>query len=341
MSVLFEDEETPEKITLKGALRLLRIAVPKRTTLPILRKICVHSDGDTASMDGTDLSQWVHLDSVDIQCPIGVWLVDFDKFLAGLPLEQIMEPENGDFPTYARAGGDEFSAKWIPLLPNVSFAMSTDGTRISLNGVVVEPSAIGATDGHRAVFLKVETGAPSPFILAAESVYALERIKGSPESCAVDDRTIHVRFPWGFYGGRLVEGPYPNWRQLDRRDHTYRVQVPRKAVMDWCSRIPQAARGTNAINSLHLQIFRGHTIGVAAMSSGEHLDLGRAPSSGGPADSHPIVVGMNPRYLYEIVSKLPGSHIVLGICAPLQAVFLNPDSENIYIQMPLRVGRDV
>lgn len=337
MPNLFGDEEEVAKVPLKEALRLLRTAVPKQTSLPVLRSIRMHSDGDTVSMDGTNLDQWVHLDSVDIQCPVGTWLVDFTKLSVGLPLAQIMEPENGDFPVYMKAKGDTFPAAWLQLLPKVSFAMSIDGTRLPLNGVTVEPSILGATDGHRAAFLKVETGAPVPFILAAASVHALGKIKGSPESCAVDDRTIHVRFPWGFYGGKLAEGPYPNWRQLGRRHHTYKVQVPRKTVMDWCSRIPTAG-GEKTVNALHLQIFQSHVLGVAALAGGERLDLGQAPSSGGPADSHPITVGVNPQYLHEIFSKFPGSHIVLGICEPTEAVFLDPDSDGVYIQMPLRVA---
>jgi DNA polymerase III sliding clamp (beta) subunit (PCNA family) len=337
MHGLFDGEgPTEQKTPLKEALRLLRLVVPKATTLPILRSVCVHSDGSTVSMDGTNLDQWVHLDSVDISCPVGKWLVGFAKLSAGLPLEQLLEPENGDFPAYTKAKGDAFSATWIHDLPRVSFAMSVDSTRLSLNGVTVEPSILGATDGHRCAFVKRETGAPFQFILKSDSVRVLGRIKGNPESCIVDDRTIHIRYPWGFYGSKVEEGPYPNWRQLIRRHHTYKVQVPRKQVMDWCSQIP-AARGNNAVDSLHLRIHQNHIQGIAAMASGERLDLGTIQSKGGPADTHPIVVGMDPQYLREIFSKFPGSTITLGICEPSQAVFLDPDSEDMYIQMPLRV----
>lgn len=333
---LFGEDEVP-RTPLKEALRLLRLVVPKRSTLPVIRSVRIHSDGSTVAMDGTDLEKWVHLDSVDVSCPMGTWLADFAKMSAGLPLEQILEPENGDFPAYAKAKGDAFPAAWLTHLPRVSFAMSVDGTRLHLNGVTVEPSLIGATDGHRAAFVKVETGAPFPFILAADSVHALERVKGSPESCAVDDRTIHVRFPWGFYGGKLAEGPYPNWRQMIRRHHTYKVQVPAKGLMDWCARIP-TANGEKTVNSLHMRIYQKHVQGVAAMAGGERLDLGTLQSIGGPADSHPVTVGMNPQYLHEILSKFQGRYIILGICEPSQAVFLNPDSDDIYIQMPLRVS---
>ena len=333
---LFGEDAAPQT-TLKEAIQLLRLVVPKRSTYPVIRSVRIHSDGSTVSMDGTDLEKWIHLDSVGVSCPVGTWLADFAKMSAGLPLEQILGPENGDFPAYAKAKGDAFPAAWIQSLPKVSFAMSVDGTRLSLNGVTVEPSIVGATDGHRAAFVKVHTGAPFPFILGAASVHALERIKSIPESCAVDDRLIHVQFPWGFYGGKVLEGPYPNWRQMLRRHHTYKIQVPKKTVMDWCSRIPTAS-GEKTVNSLHLQIFQNHVRGVAAIAGGERLDLGRALSSGGPADSHPITVGTNPQYLHEIFSKFPGSHIVLGICEPTQAMFLNPDSDDVYIQMPLRVS---
>lgn len=333
---LFGEDAAPQT-PLKETIRLLRLVVPKRSTYPMIRSVRIHSDGSTVAMDGTDLEKWVHLDSVGVSCPMGTWLADFAKMSAGLPLEQILEPENGDFPIYAKAKGGAFPATWIQSLPKVSFAMSVDGTRLSLNGVTVEPHIVGATDGHRAAFLKAETGAPFPFILAAASVHALERIKGSPELCAVDDRAIHVRFPWGFYGGKLVEGPYPNWRQLIRKHHTYKVQVPAKGLMDWCARIP-TANGEKTVNSLHMRICQSHVQGIAAMAGGERLDLGTIQSIGGPADSHPVTVGMNPQYLHEILSKFSDRHIVLGICEPSQAVFLNPDSDDLYIQMPLRVS---
>lgn len=337
MQGLFDEDPEVPKTPLKEALRLLRLVVPRQTTLPILRSVRIHSDGSTVSMDGTNLDQWIHLDSVDVSCPVGTWLADFQKLAAGLPLAQILEPENGDFPAYVKAKGDQFPAAWIQALPMVSFAMSVDDTRLYLNGVTVEPSIIGATDGHRCGFVKVDTKAPFPFILKSGSVNTMERIKGSPETYAVDDRVIHVQYPWGFYGSKVEEGPYPNWRQLIRKHHTMKVHVPRKAVMDWCSQIP-VARGDAPVNALHLRIFRNHIQGIAAMASGERLDLGAVQSSGGPADTHPVTVGMNPQYLHEIFSKFTGSIITLGICDPTQAVFLDPDSENVYIQMPLRVA---
>ena len=45
----FGDEEEVAKVPLKEALRILRTAVPKQTSLPVLRSIRMHSDGDTTT----------------------------------------------------------------------------------------------------------------------------------------------------------------------------------------------------------------------------------------------------------------------------------------------------
>lgn len=330
------DDDIASSVTMKEAIRLLRLVVPKRSSLPILHSVRIHSDGYTVSMDGTDLDQWIHLNSVDVSCPVGTWLANFQKLAAGLPLAQILEPENSDFPDYMKAKGDTFQAAWIQDLPSVSFAMSNDHTRRYLNGVTVEPFVIGATDGHRGAFRRVETAAPLPFILKAACVHTLERIKSSPDAYSVDADKVHFQYAWGFFGSKVEDGPYPNWQQLVRNHHTYKVQVPRKAVIDWCSQIPKV-NGAKSINALHLQIFQHHVRGIAAMSGGDMIDLGTIQSSGGPADTHPVTMGMNPQYLYEIFSRFAGSAITLGISDPAQAVSLDPDSEHVYLQMPLRV----
>ena len=88
---LFGDEETPTT-SYAEALRLLRKVAPARTTLPVLRYVLIVADGPTASLYATDL---------DVACCVripwkgvsGRFMAPLEKLVAGMSLEQCMEPE--------------------------------------------------------------------------------------------------------------------------------------------------------------------------------------------------------------------------------------------------------
>lgn len=335
MHSLFDDDVPEEKTHLKEALRLLRLVVPTRTTFPALKSVKVCSDGSKVSMDATNLSTWIHVDSVDVHVPAGTYLVDFQKLRAGITIAQILEAECGDFPGYDFKG-DQFPAGWVKELPRVAFAMSNDKTCMSLNGACVEASAVGATDGQRGVFLSVKTGAPYSFICKSETVLHLNAIKGSPEICRLSDTSIQVRYPWGFYAGGLEEGSYPNWRQIARKHHTHKIQISRSALISACSQILEASRKSEASQiHIHIERTKAQIIGILG-GTAERLALGELPCVGGPSST--LVIRNNPRYLLEILRVLPGDTVTMGIETPTQSICMNPDSEDVYIQMPIRIS---
>jgi len=330
--------ETPG-ITPSRALEILRKVVPKKSTLPILGSIKITSDGNTISMDGTDLDVWIHLESVDLRnVPKGLWLVDFSKLTSGVPLERLLEIEDDRFPM-APVFTDfkRMSSQWIQNLGSISYAMSEDQNRIPLKGVHVQNDGIVATDGHRLAFKHLETGCPAPFIVPANTVQKIERLD-DPESCALayqgSTENLIVWYSWGWVASKTIEEPYPNWKAMDRSTHAHRIEVPHHILMAWLNRMPKVN-----LAQIRLQCFAD---GVEAWT---HLpgDVdGWKLGSTRPLptqDMEPyFTIATNPIYLAEMVCRLPLGPVVIATGGiPEQALFLNPESKDINIQMPLRI----
>lgn len=113
------------------------------------------------------------------------------------------------------------STTWLPAESLAALAAarafhSTDETRYVLNGCLLEPSAVVATDGRRACMFLCP-GPPVSIILPTKACEILFKTRASnailtlplakPESAtfAWDGITLHTK---------LIAGNYPNWRQV-------------------------------------------------------------------------------------------------------------------------------
>lgn len=336
MDSLFGDIETPS-LPWKDAVRLASRIVPKRTTLPILQQLLLIVQDDSVILRATDLDRAIHV-AVDLgpnspkafRTP-GRYLAPLDKIKAGYTLDQIIEPELGDYPDLPDPGANAFLCPWIQDLQVCGKVMSDDNTHLALNGVVVQAQGLAATDGHWMIYKAHETKAPGEIIVSRSLVELLGAVKEAPEALHLSDDgyKLHAAFPWGWVAGKTVEGPYPNWRQAVPRATSWTVRMPMSEIRDILSKVP-----------------RGDKMQVEIVPSGDGFQVQFSRAWEDTVVLGPVVVegdmdriAVNAEYLREMVAVLPGPWFVWKGTTRARATVFG-EGPDIYLLMPLRFPKD-
>jgi DNA polymerase-3 subunit beta len=132
---------------------------------------------------------------------------------------------------------------------------------------------------------------------------------------------------------RLIEGQFPNYRQLLPESYEHDVRLPREDLLEVTRRISQLAQ-RNA--PLRLSLADGE-LTVAA----ETPEVGDAKETMPAAfDGEPMEIGFNPDFLKEGIESVQGEELLLRLISPLRPGLLQPvDSEDFrYLVMPIRLN---
>jgi DNA polymerase III sliding clamp (beta) subunit (PCNA family) len=114
-----------------------------------------------------------------------------------------------DFPPVGECTGKRFP---IPgdAIARVLPAVSTDESRYTLNGVFLEKGHAVTTDGRRMMAVEIE-GPETSLILPTASAKILS---GENGEMMADGRKFSATGDGWSIGGKVIEGNYPNWRQV-------------------------------------------------------------------------------------------------------------------------------
>jgi DNA polymerase-3 subunit beta len=132
---------------------------------------------------------------------------------------------------------------------------------------------------------------------------------------------------------RLIEGQFPNFRQLLPESYEHDVRLPRTEFLEVVRRISQLAQ-RNA--PLRLAFSKGQ-LTVAASTP----DVGDAEEKMEVAfEGEPLEIGFNPEFLREGIESVEGDELMLRLISPLRPGLLQPvDNEDLrYLVMPIRLN---
>ncbi len=226
----------------------------------------------------------------------------------------------------------------------VARAASRDEVRPILTGIMVSVEGttltMVATDSYRLSVKRTELAGPvaTPFEanVPARAMRELARIVGqnSVEEVRISMPGNQVVFGAGgvTLSSRLIDGQFPNYRQLlpDAFDHD--VRLPRGELLDVSRRIRYLAQ-RNAPLKL-------------AFAEGELTVAAETPEIGDAAESmpcgfsgEPMEIAFNPQFFIEGVESIESEEVVLRLTSPLRPGLLQPaGSEDFsYLVMPIRL----
>jgi DNA polymerase-3 subunit beta len=137
---------------------------------------------------------------------------------------------------------------------------------------------------------------------------------------------------------RLIEGAFPNVRQLFPATSEISAQVEATSLMDSVKRVSLVA-GRNT------PIRLGFTDGAVTLEAGNGEEAQASESLESTLLGDEISIGFNPSYLLDGLGAIPGSHVHISMTQPARpAAFASldgpdgePDLDFRYLLMPLRM----
>lgn len=226
-------------------------------------------------------------------------------------------------------------------LKKTSFAISTDETRYVLNGIFASfregKLALVATDGRRLAMADMELEYPASHetdvIIPSKAIQEIQRLLGDSGDVDVKLSDSQVSFTIGdtFLASKLIEGNYPNYRQVIPGDSNERVVISREHLLETTRRV--AILSSDKSNSVKLS-FTENQIEVSANSP----DIGEAQEVLEVAYTGPdMQIAFNPEFLQAPLRALDDDNVYLDLIDEMSPGVLRIDGSFLYVLMPMRV----
>lgn len=260
-----------------------------------------------------------------------------------------------DFPVLNEPGPDQVSLPSSVLaeaLRQVVRAASDDDARPLLTGVLVAAEGDGvrlvATDSYRLAMRDVSGTGPLPtgaeqILVPARALSELQRLLGTASAkedisksvgFAMSDLDATFSAPGVRLTTRLLDGRFPDYRQLIPPKYPNQLRVGKEALLDALRRVRLLVRDNTTPVRLSL---RPSTVELSVVSQ----EIGHASEDvDADYEGEELVVAFNPTYLIDGVEAVMGDEVVLEtVDATKPATVRSPEHDDYrYLLMPVRVS---
>ena len=346
-----------------------RAATTGRTgALPVLTGLRLELAGDRLTITGTDLDLTITLSievggdgdggvvlparlASDIVRSLGTGKVDVvaegdDVTISNGRSQFTVRPLS--FDDYPKLASPVTSSVTLPAsqfgdaLRQVVRAASSDEARPTLTGVLMTAEADGlrmvATDSYRLAVCDLEgqqvLAAGQRVLVPGRALNELQRLvgNGSEVTMRLGDRDATFEVGNTRLSTRLIDGDFPNYKQLIPASHLNTLTVEREPLLEAIRRVKILAKDSTP---LRLQM-GGDVLRLTAITQ----DVGNATEElDAQFTGTELTVAFNPEYLAAGVEACTGDHVVLSTNDALKpAIVRGKDNAGyLYLLMPVRV----
>ena len=258
----------------------------------------------------------------------------------------------GDFPRLPTAAGDSGAGDAVTLagahfadaLRQVVRAASADDARPILTGVLMaaEPAGLRlvATDSYRLAVRDLPgttvLGEGQHVLVPSKALSELQRLLSADREVILRLGDHDATFEVGDVRltTRLIEGEFPNYRQLIPSSYPNRLVVAKEALLDAVRRVKLLVR--DATTPVRMAL-RSDVIVLTVVST----EVGQASEEvDAKYEGAEMTVAFNPTYLMEGVEAVVGDEILLETLDALRPAVIRPveGEEYMYLLMPVRVS---
>jgi DNA polymerase-3 subunit beta len=233
------------------------------------------------------------------------------------------------------------------MMKKTSFAVSTDESRYVLNGIFISlkdhKMTMVATDGRRLALVDEEVDisekSAGEFIVPAKAVTELNRLlqdKGDVEiKFGENQASFALKDDKGFSVlviSKLIEGNYPNYRQVIPGEAKERVPLNREEFVQALRRAEIMT--SEKANSVKLA-FGKNTLAITANSPevGEARETMAVNYKGTE-----MAIAFNPRYLIDALNALTEDEVFFELIDELSPGVLKINGPFLYVVMPMRLS---
>jgi DNA polymerase-3 subunit beta len=252
-----------------------------------------------------------------------------------------------DFPQLPTCVGDRFAVgktAFTETVDRVAPAASRDETRPVLTGVLIQFTKTSvrmvATDSYRLSVketpLQSSVAASVEVIIPARTLLELSRIAvGAPnETISILPTNNQILFEIGGISlvSRLIDGQFPNYRQLIPETFDYEVAVDHDELLEAVRRVGLLAQKNTPIRMR----FADNSLSVSA----ESQDVGKAKETI-PVQytGEDLEIGFNPEFFEAGVASVKEPLVYLRFISPLRPGLIKGKGEDfMYLVMPIRLN---
>jgi DNA polymerase III subunit beta len=359
---------TKEKLL--EALQQVQNVVSTRTTLPILSNVLLQANETELYLTTTDLDVGVrgtceaHVDKAGAttlparrvfniirELPSSEIQIDVDgknaaSIRSGQSFFKILGLPEDEFPPLPKFEG----AKVVTMrqkdlrdgLRKTSYAISTDETRYVLNGVLFSfkdnKLTLVATDGRRLAMAEIELEFPrsheSDLIIPTKAVTELQRLLTDDGDVKVSMSNGQIAFDLNktLLVSKLIEGNYPNYRQVIPGEAKERIKLEREMFLNSLRRVSLLA--SDKSHSVKLN-FSKNNLDITANTP----EVGEAKESLAiPYKGREFSIAFNPEFLMAPLRALAEDEVFLDLIDEMSPGVVKIQTPFLYVIMPMRIS---
>jgi DNA polymerase-3 subunit beta len=361
-----------ERDVLADALNSAGRAATNRTgTLPVLSGVRMDIVGDTLTVTGTDLELTIKL-TVDVggerdgaavvparligdivkALPAGAVEIDLDgadggemSISAGRSQFSVRPLALDDYPAQSEPTGEAVTLPAETMsdaLRQVVRAASTDDARAVLTGVLLASEDDGvrmvATDSYRLAVRDLPDssvlGSGQKVLIPGRALSELQRVMGDVDELTVRFGDREATFEAGStrLSTRLIEGEFPNYRNLLPSSYPNLLTVSKVAMVEAIRRVKILAQDSTPVRLT----LGGDTVQLTAITQ----DVGNAAEEiDASYDGAEMTVAFNPDYLAAGIDAIDADDVTLATMDPMKPAVLRGAGQDdyLYLLMPVRV----
>jgi DNA polymerase III subunit beta len=233
------------------------------------------------------------------------------------------------------------------MIKKTSFAVSTDESRYVLNGIFISlkegKMTLVATDGRRLALVdeevEISEKTSGEFIVPAKAINELTRLlqdKGDVElKFGENQASFSLKDDKGFSVlliTKLIEGNYPNYRQVIPGEAKERVAISREEMLQALRRAEIMT--SEKANSVRLNFGKNLlTITANSPEVGEARETIAINYKG-----KEIAIAFNPRYLIDPLTALVEDEVFVELIDELSPGVIKVNGPFLYVVMPMRLN---
>ena len=359
-----------DRENLLDGLQRVQSVVGTRTTLPVLSNVLMCIEDGQASLTTTDLEVSVRtridaaVDSegsttlpvrrlfsivremtasdLEIECD------DKDNVTiqAASSFFKIVGITDEEFPPLPEfSGGNNYVLEqgvFKEMLRNTHYAASVDETRYILNGVLLSfkdgKLVVVATDGRRLALIEQELEFPesaeTELVVTSKTVDELIKNLGDDGEVRIQasENQISFEFDELLVVSKLIEGTYPNFKQVIPSQCEYRVPIEREALSSAVRRVGLLANDKS--NSVRLNFHKNRLeITAATPEIGEAREM--LPVK---YDGKQVSIAFNPEFMTAPLRNITSDDVYFEMTDELSPGVLKCDIPFLYVLMPMRIS---
>lgn len=227
-------------------------------------------------------------------------------------------------------------------LKKTAYAISTDETRYVLNGILFSfrdnKLTLVATDGRRLALVDIELEFPrsheGDVIIPAKAIGEIQRLltDDGEIKLSIGENQAAFEVDGTFLVSKLIEGNYPNYRQVIPAETKERITLERVLFHDAVHRV--ALLASEKSNSVKL-VFTKNNLEIAANTP----DVGEAHEALAiPYKGRDLAIAFNPEFLLAPLKNLSVDEVYLDLIDEMSPGVVKIQGPFLYVIMPMRIS---